>query len=87
MQIGIGNCGGLIASNIFLEKQAPHYPLGFGLSLALIWLCGFAALAMLFLLRSENKKRNAGKRDHLLNLPADELDNMGDDHPRFRFSY
>ena len=87
MQIGLGNCGGLIASNIFLESQAPRYPLGFGLSLALVWLCGFSAIAMLFLLMSENKKRNVGKRDYLNNLPAEELDNLGDDHPKFRFTY
>jgi hypothetical protein len=87
MQIGIGNCGGLIASNIFLESQAPRYPLGFGLSLALVWLCGFSAIAMFFMLKSENKKRNAGKRDYLNNLPADEFENLGDDHPKFRFSY
>lgn len=87
MQIGIGNCGGLVASNIFLESQAPHYPLGFGLSLGLVWLCGFSAIIMLFFLRAENKKRDAGKRDYLNNLPADELDNLGDGHPNFRFSY
>jgi hypothetical protein len=87
MQIGIGNSGGLIASNIFLERQAPRYPLGFGLSLGLVWLCGFSAIAFFFLLMSENKKRNAGQRNHLNNLPADELDNLGDGHPKFRFSY
>jgi hypothetical protein len=42
---------------------------------------------MLFFLRAENKKRDAGKRDDLNNLPADELDNLGDSHPKFRFSY
>ena len=87
MQIGLGNSGGIIASNIYLTSQAPTYHLGFGLSLGLVWLCAFAAIGMLFLLRSENKKRNAGKRDHLMNLPADELDNMGDGHPAFRFTY
>ena len=87
MQIGLGNIGGIIASNIYLTKQAPYYPLGFGLSLALVWLCGLSAIAMFFLLYSENKKRNAGKRDHLMNIPVDELDNMGDGHPTFRFTY
>lgn len=87
MQIGWGNAGGIIASNIYLTNQAPRYQLGFGLSLGLVWLCGLAAIAMFVLLYSENKKRNAGKRDHLMNLPADELDNMGDGHPAFRFTY
>ncbi|KAI7762942.1 hypothetical protein LZL87_013433 [Fusarium oxysporum] len=31
MQIGFGNIGGIIASNIFVTTQAPTYPLGFGL--------------------------------------------------------
>ena len=87
MQIGIGNCGGLIASNIYLPQQAPFYKLGFGLSLALVWLCGFSAVAMLIVLKAKNKSRDAGKKEHVLNLPPDELDNVGDDHPRFRFTY
>jgi hypothetical protein len=55
--------------------------------LALVWLYDFSAVAMFFLLRSENKKRNAGERDDLNNLPADELNNLGDGHPNFRFAY
>ncbi|KAF5554720.1 nicotinamide mononucleotide permease [Fusarium napiforme] len=31
MQVGFGNIGGIIASNIFVTTQAPTYPLGFGL--------------------------------------------------------
>lgn len=87
MQIGLGNCGGIIASNIFLQKQKPYYKTGFGVSLGLVWLCGLAAVAMLFLLRRENKARKAGKRDDRLAFPKEELENMGDDHPGFRFTY
>ena len=87
MQIGLGNSGGIVASNIFITSQAPHYPVGFGVSLGLVWLCALAACCMLALLAAENKKRDAGERDHRLGLPADELDNLGDDHPLFRFSY
>nr|RBQ97623.1 hypothetical protein FVER53263_00125 [Fusarium verticillioides] len=35
MQVGFGNIGGIIASNIFVTTQAPTYPLGFGLGLGL----------------------------------------------------
>ena len=34
----------------------------------------------------ENKKRKRGKRDHRLQMTEDELGNLGDDDPRFRFS-
>jgi MFS family permease len=87
MQIGLGNSGGIIASNIFITDQAPYYPVGFGVSLGLVWLCVLSAVAMLLLLRSENKSRIAGKRDDRLGLPREELENMGDDHPSFRFTY
>lgn len=29
IQIGIGNCGGIVASNIFLAKEKPYYKTGF----------------------------------------------------------
>ena len=87
MQIGFGNCGGIIASNIYITKQKPTYPVGYGISLALLWLCGIACTIFFAGLRLENKRRDKGKRDYRLTLPQDEIDNLGDDHPRFRFTY
>src|SRR6478735_9392412 len=34
--ISIGNLGGAVGSNIFLQKQAPHYWLGYGFSLGIM---------------------------------------------------
>ncbi|KAI9926087.1 hypothetical protein MW887_004548 [Aspergillus wentii] len=62
-QIGFGNYGGLVASNIFLSSEAPLYRTG------------------------ENRLRDQGKRDHLLVLDQEEVDNLGDGHPHFRFSF
>lgn len=87
MQVGFGNCGGIIASNIYITAEAPTYPVGFGVSLALIWVCGLACTTFLFGLRRENKKRDRGERDDRYNLPQEELENLGDDHPAFRFAY
>ncbi|KAK5051015.1 hypothetical protein LTR84_003574 [Exophiala bonariae] len=87
MQLGIGNAGGIIAGNIFLPKQAPTYPVGFGVGLACVWLCGLSCAAMLFILMRENKLRETGQRDYRLQESADEVRNMGDDHPSFRFTY
>lgn len=50
VQIGIGNCGGLAVSNIFLSSEAPLYHKGYGVSLGLVWLCGMSAVMFFYLL-------------------------------------
>ncbi|KAG9768457.1 MFS general substrate transporter, partial [Aureobasidium melanogenum] len=87
MMIGWGNTGGIVASNMFITSQAPEYPLGFGLGLALIWVCVISSTVYLFYVRRENKLREEGRRDHRYNLPEEEKRNLGDDHPVFRFTY
>jgi hypothetical protein len=87
IQVAIGNFGGIIASNIYMSKQKPRYPVGFGVSLGLVWLCGTSAIAFVLLLWRENKKRDDGQLDHRLHFSPEELDNLGDDHPSFRFTY
>lgn len=86
-QIGLGNISGLIASNIYLPQQAPEYPVGYGVGLGMVWLCGLSCLIFLGLLIDENRKRARGERDHVLSLPEEELANLGDGHPSFRFTY
>lgn len=87
IQIGFGNCGGIVASNIFLSTEAPTYKTGFGTALSfLIVLCGGAATAMFLGLRAENRKRDRGGRDYRYTDEAAHLENMGDDHPEFRFT-
>lgn len=87
MQVGFGNIGGIIASNIYITDQKPTYPVGYGVSLGLIWLCGIACTVLFIGMRLENKKRDRGERDHRLSLPKEERENLGDDHPSFRFVY
>jgi len=84
LQIGIGNCGGIIASNIFLKSEAPTYHTGFGTALGMQCLCAIMAIVMYFGLKAENKKRDRGERDH--RYEEADIDNMGDDHPSFRFT-
>lgn len=84
MQVGFGNCGGIVASNVFLQSELPLYRTGYGTSLALMWLCGLACTVMFFGVLRENKKRGRGERDERLQEP--EVDNMGDYHPAWRFT-
>ena len=87
LQVGLGNCGGIVASNVFITSQAPEYPVGFGVCLGCIWLCAIFACALALYIRRENKLRDAGRRDHRYELPEAERNNLGDDHPAFRFTY
>ncbi|KAF2641474.1 MFS general substrate transporter [Massarina eburnea CBS 473.64] len=84
MQVGFGNAGGIVASNIFLANQAPRYPVGYGVSLGMLWICGAACTAMFWLVRRENGLRERGERDH--RLSEVDADNLGDDHPHFRLT-
>jgi hypothetical protein len=49
--------------------------------------CAAAALVIIYTiaLAVENKARAAGKRGYRLSDP--EVDNLGDDHPSFRYGY
>jgi sugar phosphate permease len=84
MQVGFGNIGGIVASNVFLESESPKYPTGYGTSLGMLWICGIACTALFFLAKWENKKRDRGERDYRLEEP--DADNLGDDHPEFRLT-
>lgn len=72
---------------MFVTGQAPEYPLGFGLGLGLVWLCVLSSIVFLLYMKRENKLRGEGKRDDRYNLPEDERNNLGDDHPAFRFTF
>ncbi|KAI9813844.1 MAG: hypothetical protein M1827_003634 [Pycnora praestabilis] len=86
MQIGIGNCGGIIGSTVYLAKQAPKYPAGYGTALGMLLFGGILCTGFFLGLRAENKKRDRGERDYRLELPKEQLENLGDDHPEFRFT-
>ncbi|TRX87752.1 hypothetical protein FHL15_011357 [Xylaria flabelliformis] len=86
IQVALGGISGVIATNIFIDSEAPRYPTGYGTDLALNLLGGIAATALFAGMLLENHKRRAGDRDHRLNGPVEEVGNMGDYHPSFRFT-
>lgn len=85
MQVGLGNVGGIIASLIYLAQEAPYYKTGFSVGLSLVFVCIISSTVFVGYCKWENKQRDQGKRDHRYELPPQQLGNLGDDHPKFRF--
>lgn len=85
IEVGLGNIGGIASALIFQGKQAPSYSVGYKTVLGMS--CAAAGLVVIYTLAlwQENKARDAGKRNHRLSDP--DVDNLGDDHPQFRYGY
>lgn len=86
IQITLGNIAGIIGSNIFLKNESPLYKTGYGTALGMMWMGTLAATIMFAFMWRENKKRARGDRDGRLALPEEDVNNMGDWHPRFKFT-
>ncbi|KAI1862386.1 uncharacterized protein JN550_010248 [Neoarthrinium moseri] len=83
-QVGLGNIGGIVASNVFFDSEAPLYWTGYGVSLGMLWICAAACTVLYLGVKRENKKRDRGDRDW--RLQGENVDNLGDDHPSWRFT-
>lgn len=82
----IANFGGMIGSNIYLEKQAPKYPLGFGFSLAILLSGIIAALTLKWVLERENAKRDRTPPEQVKQMYTEQqLLEMGDRSPLYRY--
>jgi hypothetical protein len=78
--IGWGNLNGIVASNIYRAADKPLYRLGHGVVLAYLtlFLLGGSVITHI-MLRNENRKRRAGKRDSSIEGKSEEeIDLMGD---------
>jgi MFS family permease len=87
MVLGFGNIGSIVASNIYLSREAPRFQTGYEVSFAFIGLEVILCTGILLKLKKENRKRERGDRNGRLELPQEEVNNLGDDHPDFRFNY
>lgn len=85
MEVGLGNFGGIASALVFQGKQAPLYSTGYKTILGMS--CAAVALIIIYTLAlwNENRARDAGKRDARLSDP--DVNNLGDDHPHFRYGY
>lgn len=87
MQLTSGNTAGIMASFIYPSSDGPRYILGNAISLSLVGMAACLLGFMSFWFARENKRRAEGliKPIHE-NLSEEELAELGDESPRFRYT-
>jgi sugar phosphate permease len=84
----LGNCAGIMSSFIYRTQDSPRYQLGHAITLGFVFCSGCLFCLTALLLRAENKRRDRGERDHLLqNLTPLQIAKLGDYHPSYRYIY
>lgn len=79
--------GGITGSFIFIEQEAPTYPVGFGASLGFAAAGVLAALGLELMLWTSNKNDAKLTEDEIRAMYSEEeLDNMGDKSPLFKYT-
>lgn len=78
---------GLVGTNIFLDKEGPRYPTGYGTSLGIICLGLVSAFSLEFLLWTLNKKKAKLSEDDVRQQYSQEqLDGMGEASPLYKYT-
>lgn len=88
IQIGIGGMCGIISSNIFLPKDAPHYAMAYKVNCALNCVAFAGAILNFSMLYLANKRKQAAiDSGKAANYSRQQLADMGDSSPYFRYRY
>ncbi|KAI8232763.1 Major facilitator superfamily transporter [Colletotrichum sp. SAR 10_96] len=83
----VGNIGGLIGSYIYMDKEAPRYPTGYGTSFGFASAGIIAVITLEALLYRRNKKKELMSEDEVRQRHSDEeLDRMGEKSPLFKYA-
>ncbi|KAI0424981.1 major facilitator superfamily domain-containing protein [Xylaria sp. FL1042] len=84
-QVGFGNLGGIIATYIFLDTDAPYFTKGYAVCLGFTVLSAIASTLYLISIHVENRRRAKTATD--IGLSEYEKTEMGDLNPSYRYMY
>ncbi|KAF3914616.1 hypothetical protein AA313_de0201256 [Arthrobotrys entomopaga] len=85
--IAMGNAGGIIGSYIYIDKEAPRYPTGFGTSFAFAAAGIVAGLTLEYSLWCINKKNEKVTEEEVREKYSDEeLERLGERSPLFKYT-
>lgn len=82
----VGNIGGLIGSYIYLDREQPRYPTGYGTSLAFAVAGIIAATTLEYSLKRENKRKENMTEAEFRAIYSADLDRFAEKSPRFKYA-
>ncbi|TDZ54544.1 putative transporter [Colletotrichum trifolii] len=87
MQLTIGNCSGVMSAFIYQAVDKPRYIRGHAVTLSMVGMATCMYGFLWFWYARENKKREAGHlEDKYRDMSDDELAELGDESPRFKYT-
>lgn len=87
LQLSIGNCAGIMSAFIYPTRDRPRFVKGHGITMAMVAFAILCYAVMWFHLRTVNARREEGKEEHvIMGMSDEEVAEMGDDSPRFRYT-
>ncbi|KAI4591810.1 hypothetical protein KJ359_012191 [Pestalotiopsis sp. 9143b] len=88
LQLTIGNSSGIMSPFIYLTAEGPRYIRGNAVSLSMVGMGTCVYAFLWFWYRRENARRDAGHVDPAHEgLTEEELTELGDESPHFRYTY
>ena len=86
LNLSFGNCGGIMGSYMYFDREAPVYSTGFGLNLAFGLSGLIVALVAEWAFKSGNSKKAKVAEEARARYTHDELMKMGDKSPFFKYT-
>ena len=87
MQLTCGNSSGVMAPFLYKNHEAPRYVRGNAVTLSMVGFAGLVYAFMWFWYHNVNKRRANGlEDDKIAGMTEEEIQEMGDRNPRFRYS-
>ncbi|KAK8043891.1 MFS general substrate transporter [Apiospora phragmitis] len=88
MNLTIGNASGIMAPFIYLTAEGPRYIRGNAVSLSMVGMSVSIYSFLWFWFQRENKRRDAGQvaPEHQ-HLSEEEMTELGDESPHYRYTY
>jgi hypothetical protein len=79
------NIGGVIASQIYREKDFPNYTFGNSIALGCLVIATCIAVLQYFIYKTLNEKKRKNPQSFLQGKSEEEIRNLGDLHPDFMY--
>ncbi|KAG9255500.1 major facilitator superfamily domain-containing protein [Emericellopsis atlantica] len=88
LQLTIGNAAGIPAPFLYRNDQGPRFVTGHAVSMAFIAIAASIYLLMWWWFRRQNQRKMNGEEDHkVVGMTEEEIDELGEHNPRFRYTY